>query len=228
MKKHLVWLCVSVVALFVGTQFAKKEIQVVEKPVEVVKTREVIVEKPVEVIKEVPKEVEKIVERRVEVPAKIPELYENALSFTKRFQASELVDSKVGLAGIKSVKVAIGLTDDFKKYASETDLRTKFEITLRRSGVPIDEKSVYEVSYTVDGFILDGAPLIAYHWSTVLYEVALCFHSDGSLVKKVATTWERGYIGTVGTLKARETLISDSERAAETFANDWLAMNPKK
>ena len=46
MKIHLAWFCVSIAALLIGTQFAKKEVRIVEKPVEIVKAREVFIERP--------------------------------------------------------------------------------------------------------------------------------------------------------------------------------------
>jgi hypothetical protein len=227
MKTHIIWFFVCAAALLVGTQFAKKEIQVVEKPVEVVKTREVIVEKPVEVIKEVPKEVEKIVERRVEVPAKIPELYENALVFMERYRASKLVLGKDTLAGVKAVSVSVKLSDDVKKIVSVSDIRTKFEITLRRVGIPIDEKSFYTLTYTQEGFTRDSSTL-KWSFGTTLKEFVFAFREDGLVIQTYAPTWITGSYGTVGISQARAALIADAESAAEEFANDWLAMNPKK
>ncbi|MEI6861429.1 MAG: hypothetical protein WCL04_04170 [Verrucomicrobiota bacterium] len=188
MKTHLIWLGVAVAALLVGTQFAPKEIRVVEKPVEVVKTRDVVVEKRVDVIKEVPKEVEKIVERTVEVPAKIPELYTKALAFMERFYDSKQVSSKDSLAGIKSVRVSVYLADDIKKIVSETEIRTKFEITLRRSGVPIDEKSLYVLSYSQDGFTRTDSPLLVYSISTNLDEGVFALRNDGPAMYTFSST----------------------------------------
>ena len=227
MKTHVIWFCVCVCALLVGTQFAKKEIQVVEKPVEVVKTREVVVEKPVEVIKEVPKEVEKIVEKRVEVPAKIPEEYENALGFAKRFGAAKSVSDKESLARVEAVSVSIHVSDDVKKFVSESELRTKFEITLRRSGVPIDEKSPFGILYAQDGMTLQS-PNLTWACRTSLIDVLFGFRRGGEVFMEDVPVWSKGDFGTVGTARAREVLMAEAESSAEAFANDWLAMNPKK
>jgi hypothetical protein len=213
MKTHLIWFCVCVAALLVGTQFAKKEIQVVEKPVEV--------------IKEVPKVVERIVERRVEVPAAIPEEYVKALGFLERFRASKLVSDKESLAGVKAVSVNIRATDEVKKIVSEQELRTKFEITLRRSGVPIDEKSVYTLYYAQDGFT-GPSPILVWACRTTLADMLFGFRGDGEMFAKDVPVWAKGDYGTIGITKARETLMAEAESSAEAFANDWLAMNPKK
>jgi hypothetical protein len=47
-----VWFCVTLAALIIGLQFGKREVRVVEKPVQIVTTKEVFVERPVERAKE--------------------------------------------------------------------------------------------------------------------------------------------------------------------------------
>lgn len=215
MRTHIVWFCIAAVALFSGRKFATKEIRVVEKPVEIVK------------IKEVPRDVEKIVEQRVEVPAKIPEIYETALAFREKFLTAKLVLQKEALAGVESVSVAIDLADDVKKIVSESEIRTKFEITLRRSGVPINEKSRFTLAYTQDGFT-KGNPTLAYSITTALQEAVVGFRNGDPGLQRYIATWTSVYYGTVGVSKAREALLSQAESAAEEFANEWLAMNLKK
>lgn len=227
MKTHVTWIIVVIAALFAGKSMRKTEVRTVEKPVEVVRTEEVIVEKPIEVIKEVPKEVVKIVERTVEVPAAIPEPYKNALNFLQRFNDAKFVSQKDGLAGVESVRVAITLSEDIKKIISESEIRTKFEITLRRSGVPINEKSRFTLSHYQDGFT-KGDPTLVFSCSTTLNEHAFAFRDGGPISQRYVDTWRDGNYGFVGISKARETLLTDAESAAETFANDWLSMNSKK
>jgi len=227
MKTHVIWSCVAVAALLVGTRMSTGEVRTIEKPVEVVRTKEVVVEKPVEVIKEVPKEVEKIVERKVEVPAEIPELYKNALAFMEAFRATKLVTQKDALAGVESVSVEINLTDDVKKIVSEAEIRTKFEITLRRSGVPIDENSRFTLTHTQDGFTRDS-PTLTYSFTVALEELVVGFRDGGPSMRRYVPTWRKGSYGTVGISRARDALIAEAESSAEAFANEWLAMNPKK
>ena len=71
MKTHIIWFCITVAALIVGTQFARKEVRIVEKPAEITTTKEVFVEKPVKVIKKVPKGAEGIVVDRKTTPPAI-------------------------------------------------------------------------------------------------------------------------------------------------------------
>jgi hypothetical protein len=223
MKTHIIWFLVAIAALIAGKQLTSSDVRIVEKPVESVKTKEVFVDRPVEVIKEVTKEVEKI----VEVPAKIPELYQNSLAFMERVRASKLVTSKESLAGIDAVSVAIFLSDDVKKIVSESEIRTKFEITLRRSGVTIDEKAVNTLSFSHWGFTRDSA-ILTYSFITSLDDLAYAFRKDGVIIKSFMSTWREGNYGTVGIAKARDALIGDAESSAEAFANEWLAANPKK
>ncbi|MDP3069273.1 MAG: hypothetical protein Q8N18_03245 [Opitutaceae bacterium] len=231
MKTHVIWSAVAIVALFVGTRFAKTEVRNIEKPVEVVRTKEVVVEKPVEVVREVvkvvPKEVERIVERRIEVPAEIPEIYKKALSFREAVLNAKTASAKEALTGVTSVSVEIHLTDDIKNLISESEIRTKFEINLRRSGVPISEKSDYTLVYYQDGFTR-GNPTLTYSFSTSLTEFALLARDGGPKFHRNVAVWRSGNFGTVGVSKAREALLAAAESAAEEFANDWLAMNPKK
>ncbi len=227
MKTHLIWLVVAITALAAGTQLAKRQVQIVEKPIEVVKTKEVFVDRPVEVIREVPKEVVKVVEQKVEVPAEIPEAYQTALKLSNRMRGSKALSQKEALTGVASVSVSVGLTDDIKKTISEEEIRTKFEITLRRSGVPIDENSRFGLTYSADGFTKDNTTLV-YTVRTSLLETLFGFREDGTVFQRFAPSWYTGNYGTVGLSKAREFLISDAESAAENFANQWLAQNPKK
>jgi len=227
MKTHIIWSVAAIVALLVGTTLTKPEVRTVEKPVEVVRTREVVVEKPVEVIREVPKEVEKIVERRVEVPADIPEIYKTALTFMEKLRGTKLVTQKEALAGVEAVSVDITLAEDVKKIVSESEIRTKFEITLRRSGVLIDEKSRFTLSFIQDGFTRDS-PTLTYSFTTSLDELVIGFRDGDPSLRRYASTWRKGSFGTVGISKARDALLSEAESSAEAFSNEWLAMNPKK
>jgi len=200
---------VSTVALIAGIILAKQETQVVEKRVEVVK--------------EVPKEIE----RRVEVPAKIPEKYETALAVVDQIRSSSFLKGKEVLAGLKAVRVNVTMADDVAKLVSVSDIRTKFEINLRRSGIPIDENSDYWLNYFVEGFTHESPTLV---WSidTQLHEVVYAFRENGKVAKIVCSVWERGNYGTIGKAVAREELLKQAESDAEAFANDWLAVNPKK
>ncbi len=56
MKTHIIWLCISTVALLVGMQLAKTETRVVEKPVEIVKIKEVPVDRPMDGSRNAPKQ----------------------------------------------------------------------------------------------------------------------------------------------------------------------------
>jgi hypothetical protein len=226
-KTHIIWTLVAISALLVGTQFAKKEIRVVERPVEVVKTNIVVVEKPVEVIKEVPKEVERIVERKVEVPAKISEEYEDAMAFMKQFRAREEVSKADALAGVKSVGVEVTLDDDVKKIISEEEIRTKFEITLRRSGVPINEESRFRLFVSQTARLRETGLLI-FSSQTEFAEAVILFRGESRMAEVITATWEKGAHGVVGKDHARDTFIQAAEEGAEAFANTWLAKNPAK
>lgn len=217
MKTHIIWLAVVIVALFTGTRLTKPEVRTIEKPVEVIR----------EVVKVVPKDIERVVERTVEVPAEIPEHYKTALNVFEKLKTAKSVTSKAALAGTTSVRVAIILADDIKKIISESEIRTKFEITLRRSGIPINEESRYELSYTQDGFTR-GESTLKYSFTTELLETAYGVRETGQMIGVSVATWRHGNYGIIGMTMARDALLTQAEQAAEAFANEWLAMNPKK
>jgi hypothetical protein len=226
MKTHLVWLCLSIAALFVGTRFAKEEIRVVEKPVEVFRTKEVVVEKPVEVIREVPKEVEKIVEKRVEVPAEIPSHYLAAQKFAESFFKADCFKKDEILTGISSVQVAVNLADPQKSKISEGELKDLIELSLRRNGVPVKGDSPYFLIFDVSGLWDDSGITYSYSATLALNESVRLLRSSAFKIAPLVI-WQNSYNGYAGKQKVGDGITNSAEKLVVSFSNAYLAANPK-
>jgi hypothetical protein len=223
MRTHIVWLCVSVVALLVGTQFAKKEIQIVEKPVEVVRTKEVIVEKPVEVIKEIPKEVERIVEKRVEVPAEIPDDYKLAKHFVDSFVQAKFDENAI-LRGVKDIQVVVSVSDESKITKSE--LKDLIELALRKNGVPVKDVSSNWLNIEING-VWDNSDTTYSYSATMLLRMAVpVLRPEGFKVAPVIA-WSNAYVGYAGSQKVSEEISNAADKLVVSFSNAYLSANPK-
>ena len=226
MKTHIIWFCVSLAALLVGTQFAKKETLVVEKPVEVIKTKEVVVEKPVEVIKEVLKEVEKIVEKRVEVPAEIPEHYLTAQKFTDAFLKAGWFEKNEILNGVSSVHVSVTLADPSKSMVTESELKDSIELSLRKNGVPVKADSPYSLEFKISGLWDERGITYSYSATLSLREGLQVLRPGGFKIAPLVV-WQNGYTGYAGSQKVGEGITGAAEKLVVSFSNAYLASNPK-
>ena len=222
MKTHIIWLCVSVAALVVGLQFAKKEIQIVEKPV----TKEVVVEKPVEVIKEVPKEVDRIVEKRIEVPAEIPDSYKLAKRFYDSFvQAGWFAKNEI-LKEVPSVRVVIFLNDQVKSKIAESELKDSIELALRKNGVTVKDDSGFFLEFAVDGIWDDANTLFSYMATLTLRQATPVLRSGGFKMAPLAI-WENSYICYAGSQKVSDGISGTADKLVISFSNAYLSANSK-
>ena len=195
----------------------------------------VIVSKPTEVVRDVPRDVVREVTKEVikEVPAKIPAAYNAALSFHNYYQGSGTPMTRAErLEGVDSVAVSISLDDEAKAIVQEAEVRVKFEITLRRSGVKVDPKSNLRLDYNVQALKHTTTGATSYYESTTLWGYGW-FRADWIRMEGYNATsdsifWSRGILGFAGSAKVKEVLMTNVESSAEGFANDWLSANPKK
>lgn len=212
MKTHLIWLCISVAALAIGTRFAKEVIRTVEKPVEV--------------IREVPKEVEKVVEKPVEVQAEIPMHYLAARKFADSYIKAEWIKPEEYLAGIPSVHVTVSLDDPQRSKISERELKDLIELSLRKNGVPVKADSPYLLEFYVSGLWDDRNIMYSYSASLSLsQEVRIIRSSEFKIAPLVV--WRNAYNGYAGSLKVGEGIAGAAERLVVSFSNAYLAANPK-
>jgi len=118
MKTHIIWFCVSVAAFVIGLQFAKTEVRVVEKPVEVVKTKEVFVERPVERSKANSAGSEKIAEQKIASP-----IVDKRNSAAERAKLHQRYDSFLSQLGLTAVQVERFVELKLAIYEAQDDLQ---------------------------------------------------------------------------------------------------------
>jgi hypothetical protein len=226
MKTHIIWLFISFATLVIGTRFAKEVIHTVEKPVDVIQTKEVVIEKPVEVIREVPKEIEKIVEKRIEVPAEIPQHYLAAEKFTEWYLKADWIKAEEYLAEIPSVRVSVSLDDPQKSKVSERELQDMIELSLRKNGVPVKSDSAYILDFDVTGLWDDREITYSYSADLSLHEGVRIYRLSKFKVAPLVI-WRSGYTGYAGNQKVGDGISRAAEKLVMSFSNAYLAANPK-
>ena len=85
--------------------------------------------------------VEKEVIKRVEVPAEIPAYYEKAWKRQVAESIAKSADEKTCFSGLDNMEVRVVISEDAKDILSEQRAKDKFELTLRRHGVPLSDSS---------------------------------------------------------------------------------------
>lgn len=177
-----------------------------------------------EVVKEVPKAVEKI----VQVPADIPPEYVLARDVYRNMTNASFASLAQVLFKMDDVRVKCSLDDDVRKLLSEDEVKAKFELTLRRNNVPIQQDSKNTVSITLHGFLIDSIQGgFCFAITCHVFERQLVFR-QGECHAAIVSVWDTGEpFGIVGKSQANETLLKAVEKRAEIFANAFLSANPK-
>jgi hypothetical protein len=226
MKTHAIWFGVCLAALVLGFQFTKETVRVVEKPVEVVRTKEVFVDRPVEVIKEVPREVVREVVKTKEVPAEIPLEYKYGKAFMDSYNTSGFFEKNEILRGVESIAVSVYLADEIKSKFSETELKDSIELALRKNGVPVKDASTSYLIFTIVGVWNDQKIHFSYSATLELREripvLRKTAFKDQSLV-----IWSTSYTGFAGSSKVGSALSDCADKVVTQFSNAYLAANQK-
>ena len=93
--------------------------------------------------------VEKEVIKRVEVPAEIPAYYEKAWKRQVAESIAKSADEKTYFSGLDSMEVHILMNAAAEDILSKQRAKDKFELTLRRHGVPLSDFSNPYIFLTV-------------------------------------------------------------------------------
>ena len=172
-----------------------------------------------EIVREVPKE--------VRIPAEIPQEYIDAMRVYQNITNATYADSSQALFGMKEIKVICTVDEALKKVISEDEVKAKFELTLRRNGVPIDPASFNMVQFRMTGFFNEATGLYCYSFMCYVNEQNVIWRS-GQFHGITTIVWFKGgSYGTVGKSQASSGLLPEVEKCAEVFANDFLSANPK-
>jgi hypothetical protein len=206
-----------------------KEPRVVVK--EVAKPIEVVKMVPVETVKEVPvekvKEVVKPITNVVEVPARLSDGQQAAIDFSSNYLAApNLSDMDDALYRIDAVNVRANLRDPVRKVVSEEQIRNRCQLTLRRSGIRLDESSPYVLGLQYDGFWNDKEDTLVYGVSLVLFD-SVTMARDGDLRRTYAIVWVQNDLGSVEKSLAQQAILSNLETNTAIFARKLAAIQSR-
>ena len=152
--------------------------------------------------------VEKVVEKKVEVPAEIPALHEHALQKMVAEIAADFADEKACFSDLDSIKVVVEMSEEAEDLLSEQRAKDKFELTLRRHGVPLSGiMSNPYLSLEIDVVWNDSNIIAIFHIQAALREWVY-IHRNRKPYRRFVSVWETGSYGSVGRNLARESLLT--------------------
>ena len=168
--------------------------------------------------------VEKEVIKRVEVPAEIPAHYEEAWERQVAESTALIADEKTCFSGLNSMEVSVVMNEDAKDILSEQRAKDKFELTLRRYGVPLSNLSNPYLELRINALWNEDKIFATYVLGVELRE-SIIFYRNNKPHKHFVTLWEAISYGYVGKDVARESLLRYLEEKAERVANLYLSAN---
>ena len=169
--------------------------------------------------------VENVVEKKVEVPAEIPALHEHALQKMVAEIAANFADEKACFSDLDSIKVVVEMSEEAEDLLSEQRAKDKFELTLRRHGVPLSGiMSNPFLSLEIDVFWNDSNMMAIFHIQAALRE-QVYIRRNRKPYRRIVSVWETGSYGSVGRNLARESILHYIEEKAERVANLYLSAN---
>ena len=168
--------------------------------------------------------VEKEVIKKVEVPAEIPIHYENVWKRLVAELAAPIADEETCFSGLDSMEVRIVINEDAKDILSKQRVKDKFELTLRRYGVPLSDSSNPYIVLSVNVLWNEGKTIAIYYIAVDLIET-LIFYRNNKPHRRIVTLWDSRRHGRVGKNLARESFLELIEEEAERVANLYLSAN---
>ena len=168
--------------------------------------------------------VEKEVIKRVEVPVEIPAYYEKAWKRQVAESLALIADEKTCFSGLGSMEVSVVMNEDAKDILSEQRAKDKFELTLRRYGVPLSNWSIPHLSLGIEALWNKQKTFAAFTISVSLTE-PLIFYRDNKPHRCYVTPWEEASYGYAGKDVARDAFLRYIEEKAERVANLYLSAN---
>ena len=163
-------------------------------------------------------------EKRVEVPAEIPTHYENTWKRLIAELAAPIADEETCFSGLDNMEVRVVISEDAKDILSEQRAKDKFELTLRRHGVPLSDSSNPYIVLSIN-VLWNERNTIAIHSIAVDLIETLIFYRNQKPYKRLVTLWSDGSYGMVGKTFAKEAYLELIEENAERVANLYLSAN---
>ena len=167
--------------------------------------------------------VEREVEKKIEVPPEIPVHYERAWKRQVAELRADFADDKTCFSGLDSMKVSVEMNEDAQDILSSQRTKDKFELTLRRHGVPLSDSSNPYLVLQIQA-VWDEDKALLFYTRVSLME-SLIFYRNNEPHRNFVNLWENSGYGYVGKNAARETLLETIEARAERVANLYLSAN---
>ena len=133
-------------------------------------------------------------------------------------------DEKTCFSGLNSMGVSVVMNEDAKDILSEQRAKDRFELTLRRHGVPLSNLSNPYLELRIEAVWNKEKILAAYVLGVELRE-SIIFYRNNKPHKRFVTLWESRSYGYAGKDVAREACIEAIEEKAERVANLYLSAN---
>ena len=175
--------------------------------------------------------IEKEVIKKVEVPAEIPEEYKRAVGIVRAVESATIASEVTIFSNIGALKVTVFLNDNAEKIISEQRVKDKFELVLRRYGVPLT--SFWPSSYIYFAVeVVNTDNKNAAHTISVSLQEEVIFFRDGKPHRKTVALWEGG--GNFGFVcngniwtNVEDKILEQAEIYAERVANLYLSANSR-
>lgn len=123
--------------------------------------------------------------------------------------------------GINSFDTGFYLGNEIKELISEENVRNKFELNLRKSGIQIDEDSPYVLGFTINGVWDAHKVTFTIQYKLSLFE-SVVLNREGDMRTAWVESWTTGNYGYASRIASRDAIVRAVETASETLANSYL------
>lgn len=168
-----------------------------------------------------------IVTNEIEIPAKLSEDTEEAITNAMKIRFAPLVSDDQLLYKLDAVSVIIADEYATQEVVSDDSIRNRFEVTLRKYGIRVEDNAPASVMVSVGGvWVRPDLVVLSYECRSELHEI-VTLKRKGDFRRSLATVWADDRGGVVGRSIAENAILQETEQMAEKFANDYLKANPK-
>ncbi len=150
----------------------------------------------------------------------------HADSVVWRIEFPEIVpfaEDQTCFSGLDSMQVIVAVNDGVENILSEQHAKDRFELNLRRNGIPLSDSSNYYLFLSLEALWEDD--LTATFSISVELRETLVIHRKDRPLKRVVTLWQTGSYGYAGRAVARKVFLESIEEKADRVANLYLSAN---
>ena len=166
--------------------------------------------------------VEREVVKRVEMPAEIPAYYERAWERQVAESNADFAKEKTFFSGLAGMEVGFAMNEIAKDILSQQRAKDKFELTLRRHGVPLLDSSDHYILLRIEA-LWDEEKIFIIYSLGVSFNETITFYRNNRPYRKIVSLWEDSSYGYAGKDVAREAFLRSIEEKAERVANLYLS-----